>query len=79
MHARLMNAAWAGAMFGVDLQAQAISLDGNFAGAFAIEPWRRAALMSGADEIALALEADEAAICAFEAQQKARRPWLYEA
>ena len=43
---------------------------------FEVDDFRRHCLLNGLDDIALTLE-KEAAITAFEEQQKARQPWLY--
>jgi 3-isopropylmalate dehydratase small subunit len=61
----------------VDLEAQLISRANGADIEFPIEPWRREALLSGWDEIAIVLNQDVAAIGAFERRQRAEMPWLY--
>jgi len=45
---------------------------------FAIEPWRREALLNGWDEIAIVLNQDRVRIDEFEKRQRAQQPWLYQ-
>jgi len=68
----LMRAAEKGAQFTIDLQQQLI----NGAIRFDISPRRRKMLMEGLDEVGLTL-AMEPRIAAFEAADRARRPWIY--
>lgn len=77
-HARLcaaVAAADGGAAFQVDLAAQRVTGPDGFALAFDIAPVERIALLEGLDDIGLTLRSD-AAIAAFEAAQRAARPWL---
>jgi len=68
----LMREAEEGKPFTVDLANQTI----NGSVAFEISPRRKKMLLEGADEIALTL-AMEPKIAAFEAADRARRPWIY--
>jgi len=45
---------------------------------FAMEPWRREALLNGWDEIAIVLNQDRVRIDEFEKRQRAQQPWLYQ-
>jgi 3-isopropylmalate/(R)-2-methylmalate dehydratase small subunit len=60
------------ARFTVDLERQLV----NETIAFAVEPLRREMLLAGTDEIGLTL-GREADIAAFQAADRARRPWIY--
>lgn len=60
----------------VDLEAQHIVAAAGRAIAFDIDPGRREALLQGLDAIGLTLR-HAAAIDAFQARARARRPWLY--
>jgi 3-isopropylmalate/(R)-2-methylmalate dehydratase small subunit len=60
----------------VDLEAQTITTPGGESFAFDIDPFRKHCLMNGLDEIGLTLQHAEK-IKAFEAQHRARRPWLF--
>jgi len=75
--ARLMVDAEAGRPIEVDLQRQRIACGSGEPIAFAVEGWRRDALLNGWDEIAIILNEDGAAIDAFEAHQRGAKPWLY--
>jgi 3-isopropylmalate/(R)-2-methylmalate dehydratase small subunit len=68
----LMREAGKGAQFTIDLQQQTI----NGTIRFDISPRRRKMLMEGLDEVGLTL-AMEPRIAAFEAADRARRPWIY--
>jgi 3-isopropylmalate/(R)-2-methylmalate dehydratase small subunit len=70
----LMKEAEAGKTFTVDLEAQRI----NGTVAFEISPRSRKMLLEGLDELGLTL-ALEPKIAAFEAADRARRPWIYPA
>jgi len=61
----------------VDLEARTISIGNEVVIAFEIEPYRRAALLGGLDEIGTILASDSDDIAAFEARQRAASPWLY--
>jgi 3-isopropylmalate/(R)-2-methylmalate dehydratase small subunit len=65
-------------LFRVDLEAEAIIPDGGEPIGFAIEPYRKEALLRGDDEIAGTLRHAEA-IAAHAAADRAMRPWLYAA
>lgn len=60
----------------VDLETQTITRADGSAMAFEIEPFRKARLLNGLDDIGLTLQKVHR-IEAFEARQKADRPWLY--
>jgi 3-isopropylmalate dehydratase small subunit len=77
-HADLMADAEEGAVLTVDLERQLIVNPAGAAIAFAVEPWRREALLNGWDEIAIVLNAHAQEITAFEARRRAEAPWLFE-
>ena len=62
----------------VDLANQRIHRPNGAVVAFDIDPFRKACLVDGLDEIALTLQKD-AGIDAFEAAQRQSQPWLYRA
>ena len=64
--------------FTVDLVAQRVTGSGGRSFAFDIDPRRRAALLQGLDAIGATL-AHADAIAAFQARDRARRPWIYRA
>jgi len=68
----LMEVAAAGVPFTIDLEKQLVS--GEIA--FDISPRRKKMLLEGLDELGLTL-ALEPKIAAFEAADRARRPWIY--
>jgi 3-isopropylmalate/(R)-2-methylmalate dehydratase small subunit len=68
----LLEEAAAGTLFTVDLEAQTI----NGRIRFDVAPRRRKMLLEGLDELGLTL-ALEPKIAAFEAADRARRPWIY--
>ncbi len=76
--AALMNDAREGSAITVDLAEQAVIRPGGERFAFETAPYRREALLNGWDEVDLILNAHGDDITAFEARQKAERPWLYE-
>ncbi len=76
-HARVLAEAEVGRAVTVDLPAQNIVLADATTIAFDVEPHRKAALLEGLDEIGAILRDDVQDIAAFEAAQKAARPWLY--
>ena len=76
-HGAVMRAAEAGEKVSVDLEAQRIVLADGAAIGFAIDSYRRRALLLGLDEIGAILADDAAEIAAFEARQKAETPWLH--
>ena len=61
----------------VDLEAQEIRLQSGAVIPFALEPWRRSALLNGWDEIAIVMNQEAGAIAGFEDSQRYTRPWLY--
>jgi 3-isopropylmalate/(R)-2-methylmalate dehydratase small subunit len=64
-----------GAVMTVDLEAQTVLGPDGASFTFEIDPFRRQALLTGQDEIALTLSY-EGAIKAFEERQQAEVPWL---
>lgn len=62
---------------GVDLEALIITTGTGDRLPFAVEPWRREALLNGWDEIAIILKQQTAAIAGFEDRQRGAKPWLY--
>ncbi|MBB5752553.1 3-isopropylmalate/(R)-2-methylmalate dehydratase small subunit [Prosthecomicrobium pneumaticum] len=75
--ARAMAAAGTGAPMTVDLESETIALPDGAILRFAIDPYRRRALLAGLDEIGAILADDAAAIDAFEARQRRTAPWLH--
>lgn len=71
---RLMVAA-ADAAITVDLENQTVTTEYQDRFAFAVDPFRKAALLSGQDEIGLTLTM-ASAIAAYEARLAAERPWI---
>ena len=70
-----MRVAAPGGEFTVDLAAQRITGPGGFALEFDIAPPERTALLEGLDDVGMTLKcADD--IAAFEARERAARPWL---
>ena len=67
-----------GASLSVDLAAHALTTAGGRRLSFAVEPGRKQRLLQGIDDIGVTLGQAEA-IRAFEAQHRARRPWLFGA
>ena len=61
---------------GVDLQEQTITSPSGVRHNFEIDPRRRAGLLEGLDEIALTLRREHE-IQAFQASDRAERPWIY--
>jgi 3-isopropylmalate dehydratase small subunit len=74
--ARLMRDADAELPIEVDLVDQVIRRRNQEVIDFAVEPWRRAALLGGWDEIALILQDQAPAIADFEHRQRTAQPWL---
>ena len=62
----------------IDLAAQTVTTKFQDRFVFAIDPFRKACLLGGLDEIGITLES-ESAITAFEARDAAARPWLVPA
>ena len=60
----------------VDLENGQVTTPSGRQHAFAVEPRRRAALIEGLDEISATLRRD-AEIRAFQARDRAERPWIY--
>jgi 3-isopropylmalate dehydratase small subunit len=75
--AELMADAQSGATLTVDLVDQVVGRPYGGAIGFSIEPWRRAALLEGRDEVDAILTEQSAAIATFETRQRAASPWLY--
>ncbi|SDG06238.1 3-isopropylmalate dehydratase, small subunit [Limimonas halophila] len=75
-HLRALAERGDGGRFTVDLDAQTVTDPEVGTYGFEIEPFRKHCLYNGLDDIALTLEND-AAITAFEEQDKQRRPWLF--
>jgi 3-isopropylmalate/(R)-2-methylmalate dehydratase small subunit len=61
---------------GVDLQEQTITSPSGVRHGFEIDPRRRAGLLEGLDEIALTLRREQE-IQAFQASDRAERPWIH--
>ncbi len=64
-----------GTRLAIDLAAQTVTLPDGMAERFEVDPFRKACLLNGWDEIDLTLQ-HEAAIAAYEARQRAETPWL---
>ncbi|MCW5772764.1 MAG: 3-isopropylmalate dehydratase small subunit [Rhodospirillaceae bacterium] len=62
----------------VDLEACTVTAADGSQVSFGIDPARRTALLEGLDEIGLTLK-DAPAIAAFQARDRAKRPWIYDA
>jgi 3-isopropylmalate/(R)-2-methylmalate dehydratase small subunit len=75
-HHRVMTAAEAGNELTVDLEAETLSLSDGSALPFAVDPYRKRALLLGLDEIGGIMQDDSADIAAFEASQRRQYPWL---
>ncbi len=60
----------------IDLEEQTITSPSGQVHRFEIDPRRRAGLLEGLDEVALTLQRDNA-IRAFQAADRAERPWIY--
>jgi 3-isopropylmalate dehydratase small subunit len=73
----LQNEAFAERSITVDLASQTVQYQYDRTIGFAVEPWRRDALLNGWDEIGIILNQQAAGIGAFEASQRAAKPWLY--
>ena len=74
-HEALARTARDGASVSIDLDAQTVSAGGRIV-RFEIDPERKRRFLEGLDDIAFA-EAEEDAIAAFEASDRAARPWLW--
>ncbi len=61
---------------GIDLEAQTITTPNGATHPFTIDPRRKVGLLEGLDEIMLTLRRDDE-IRAFQATDRARRPWIY--
>jgi 3-isopropylmalate dehydratase small subunit len=72
----LIDDAGEGAPISVDLTTLLIKRASGQEIPFQVEPWRREALLTGADEIDLVLAKDGAAISAFEARRSSLSPWM---
>ncbi len=73
----LQNEAFAERSITVDLTSQTVQCQSDRTIRFAVEPWRREALLNGWDEIGIILNERASDIAAFENGQRAARPWLY--
>ncbi len=60
----------------VDLDRETITTRDGRRFAFSVSPWQRQRLLAGGDDIALTLRAS-AAIDAWQAEDRARRPWIW--
>ncbi len=76
-HARVMIAAASEGPVTVDLERLEIDCGNGPPIAFAVDAYRRRALLQGLDEIGAILADDADAIAAFEARQRLAAPWLY--
>ena len=76
-HAAILAEAAAARPIRIDLEASSIALqDGRKIG-FEVDAHRKRSLLLGLDEIDAILKDDGQAIAAFEASQRAAKPWLY--
>jgi 3-isopropylmalate/(R)-2-methylmalate dehydratase small subunit len=75
--ARLGAAAQEGAKFRVDLEARALSVDGEKVASIDIPEGQRTALLNGWDETDILLREEGEAISTFEAQHRIAQPWLF--
>jgi 3-isopropylmalate/(R)-2-methylmalate dehydratase small subunit len=66
-----------GATFTIDLEQQRIVTPSGRRVSFMVDPARRRALLEGLDEIAMTLSM-EAQIAQFQADDRQRRPWIYD-
>ncbi len=73
---QVMAAAIAAEPVTIDLPAQTITLADGRSLPFTVDPFRKACLLEGLDEIGLTLQ-KAPTIAAFEARQRAACPWLY--
>ncbi len=73
---RLMADARAGASLAIDLAKQLIARPGGETIAFEIDPFVKACLLEGLDEVGLTLQ-KAPMISTFEAAQRATQPWLW--
>ena len=76
-HADAMAEAEAGRQLTVDLVTQEVRFEDGRAIAFDVDAHRKRTLLLGLDEIGLILSDDLGDIAAFEASQRAAKPWLY--
>lgn len=76
-HADIMAEAHVAKPLAIDLAAQCVRLDGGRTIPFAIDAYRKRALLLGLDDIGAVLADDSADIASFEARQRERSPWLY--
>ena len=66
-----------GGVFQVDLAAQRITTPSGETIDFDVNPLKKRSLLEGQDDISLTLN-QEADIAAFQAQDRVRRPWIYD-
>ncbi|KQT46928.1 hypothetical protein ASG47_09975 [Devosia sp. Leaf420] len=76
-HANALAAAASGEPFSIDLERQTVTLPNGPSLSFEIDPYRKAALMLGLDEIGEILAQDADDIAAFEKRHRASQPWLF--
>lgn len=76
LHAAVLAAAEAAAPITVELETQTVRLANGQEIGFDVDPYRRAALLAGLDEIGAMLRDDLADIEAFEARHRQAAPWL---
>ncbi len=72
---RLLEIARAGLAIAVDLESQTVTTPYQDRFAFTVDPFRKACLLKGLDEIGITLELGDA-IAAHEARQQAETPWV---
>lgn len=75
--ARVMAAANAKQQIEVDLPSQRVVLHDGTSYPFDVGPFRKRCLLNGLDDIGLTVELEDQ-ISAFERQQRAKLPWLYD-
>jgi 3-isopropylmalate/(R)-2-methylmalate dehydratase small subunit len=75
---RMLEQGAGGHQMTVDLVACTVTAPDGSVYSFAIDPARRTALLEGLDEIGITLK-DAGAIAAFQARDRAARPWIYDA
>jgi 3-isopropylmalate/(R)-2-methylmalate dehydratase small subunit len=75
--AREVEASQGAGQISVDLAELTLTAPSGKRYPFTVEPQRRQALLDGLDEIAITLQRAPA-IAAFQAEDRQRRPWVYE-
>ncbi len=76
-HEAVMADAQAAKPITIDLEQQCVRLAGGRSISFAIDAYRKRALLLGLDDIGAVLADDAEDISAFEARQRDKSPWLY--